>query len=169
MNQLMTLPFHLTAKSTSSPQSVPSTREPKQTRTLTLEMTTQPTTSKWIFRRRTNTRARRLCMTGRVKTPWNRGRRGNSREWTSSPYESGQQVENVATPPSQVPFKPQKKSQGHSWLSVLLTGHPSWGIAWYLNDLLIPELTVERGQTYTFLVEGGNDETQPARYVVVFH
>lgn len=43
-------------------------------------------------------------------------------------------------------------------------GHPSWGIAWYLNDLLIPELYVERGQTYTFLVEGGNDETQPARY-----
>ncbi|CRL05403.1 CLUMA_CG018002, isoform B [Clunio marinus] len=45
-----------------------------------------------------------------------------------------------------------------------ITGHPSWGIAWYLNDLLIPELYVERGQTYTFLVEGGNDETQPARY-----
>lgn len=43
-------------------------------------------------------------------------------------------------------------------------GHPSWGIAWYLNDLLIPELYVERGQTYTFLVEGGNDETLPARY-----
>lgn len=45
-------------------------------------------------------------------------------------------------------------------------GHPSWGIAWYLNDLLIPEVYVERGQTYTFLVEGGNDETQPARYVL---
>ncbi|KAG5670982.1 hypothetical protein PVAND_001209 [Polypedilum vanderplanki] len=45
-----------------------------------------------------------------------------------------------------------------------ITGHPSWGIAWYLNDLLIPELIVERGQTYTFIIEGGNDETQPARY-----
>jgi hypothetical protein len=44
-----------------------------------------------------------------------------------------------------------------------ITGHPSWGIAWYLNDLLIPELIVERGQTYTFIIEGGNDETQPAR------
>lgn len=43
-------------------------------------------------------------------------------------------------------------------------GHPSWGIAWYLNDLLIPEVYVERGQTYTFVVEGGNDETQPARF-----
>ncbi|XP_018319148.1 protein Skeletor, isoforms B/C isoform X2 [Agrilus planipennis] len=45
-----------------------------------------------------------------------------------------------------------------------LTGHPSWGIAWYINELLIPEITVERGQTYTFIVEGGNDNTNPARY-----
>lgn len=44
-----------------------------------------------------------------------------------------------------------------------ITGQPSWGIAWYINDLLIPELTVERGQTYTFVVEGGEDSTQPAR------
>lgn len=44
-----------------------------------------------------------------------------------------------------------------------ITGHPSWGIAWYLNDLLIPELYVERGQTYTFVVEGGDDSTQPAK------
>lgn len=34
-------------------------------------------------------------------------------------------------------------------------GQPSWGIAWYINDLLIPEIYVERGETYTFLVEGG--------------
>lgn len=47
--------------------------------------------------------------------------------------------------------------------SINLLGHPSWGIAWYLNDLLIPELYVERGQTYTFIVEGGDDQTQPAR------
>ncbi|CAD7083693.1 unnamed protein product [Hermetia illucens] len=45
-----------------------------------------------------------------------------------------------------------------------LTGHPSWGIAWYLNDLLIPELYVERGETYIFSVEGGNNPAQPARY-----
>ncbi|XP_038117361.1 protein Skeletor, isoforms B/C isoform X2 [Culex quinquefasciatus] len=45
-----------------------------------------------------------------------------------------------------------------------LTGHPSWGIAWYLNDMLIPEVYVERGQTYTFLIEGGDDSTQPAKY-----
>ncbi|XP_054266957.1 protein Skeletor, isoforms B/C isoform X2 [Macrosteles quadrilineatus] len=45
-----------------------------------------------------------------------------------------------------------------------ITGHPSWGIAWWVNDKLIPELYVERGQTYTFIVEGGNDATNPARY-----
>ncbi|XP_063988735.1 protein Skeletor, isoforms B/C isoform X1 [Diachasmimorpha longicaudata] len=45
-----------------------------------------------------------------------------------------------------------------------ITGQPSWGIAWYINDLLIPEITVERGQTYTFIVEGGNDSANPARY-----
>ncbi|XP_073970372.1 protein Skeletor, isoforms B/C isoform X2 [Rhodnius prolixus] len=45
-----------------------------------------------------------------------------------------------------------------------ITGHPSWGIAFYVNDLLIPEIYVRRGETYTFIVEGGNDRTQPARY-----
>ncbi|XP_064550220.1 protein Skeletor, isoforms B/C isoform X1 [Drosophila montana] len=45
-----------------------------------------------------------------------------------------------------------------------ITGVPSWGIAWYINDLLIPEITVERGQTYEFIIEGGNDPAQPARY-----
>jgi hypothetical protein len=40
-------------------------------------------------------------------------------------------------------------------LGYFITGQPSWGIAWYINDLLIPEIYVERGETYTFLVEGG--------------
>lgn len=44
------------------------------------------------------------------------------------------------------------------------TGIESWGISWYLNDLLIPELHVRRGETYTFIVEGGNEPQQPARY-----
>jgi hypothetical protein len=34
-------------------------------------------------------------------------------------------------------------------------GNPSWGIAWYINDQLIPEIYVERGESYTFWVEGG--------------
>ncbi|XP_073818212.1 protein Skeletor, isoforms B/C [Musca autumnalis] len=45
-----------------------------------------------------------------------------------------------------------------------ITGIPSWGIAWYINDLLIPEITVERGKTYEFIVEGGDISAQPARY-----
>ncbi|KAL7307218.1 hypothetical protein TKK_0000941 [Trichogramma kaykai] len=45
-----------------------------------------------------------------------------------------------------------------------ITGQPSWGIAWFVNDKLIPEITVERGQNYTFVVEGGKDKTNPARY-----
>lgn len=45
-----------------------------------------------------------------------------------------------------------------------ITGHVSWGIAWYLNDLLIPELYVERGETYTFEVEGGDRPAIPAQY-----
>ena len=49
-------------------------------------------------------------------------------------------------------------------LKFIVSGQPSWGIAWYINDLLIPEIYVERGQTYTFIVEGGNDRTNPARY-----
>ena len=44
------------------------------------------------------------------------------------------------------------------------TGQPSWGIAWYINDKLIPEIYVERGQTYSFVIEGGHDRTNPARY-----
>ncbi|XP_046462387.1 protein Skeletor, isoforms B/C-like isoform X2 [Daphnia pulex] len=45
-----------------------------------------------------------------------------------------------------------------------ITGQPSWGLAWYINDLLIPEIYVERGETYTFLVEGGNDPLNSARW-----
>lgn len=45
-----------------------------------------------------------------------------------------------------------------------ITGMTSWGISWWINDQLIPELVVERGQTYTFMVEGGDDPTQGARY-----
>lgn len=44
-----------------------------------------------------------------------------------------------------------------------ITGFNSWGIAWYVNDLLIPEIEVVRGETYTFIVEGGSDKFQPAK------
>lgn len=45
-----------------------------------------------------------------------------------------------------------------------ITHIPSWGISWWINDLLIPEIVVERGETYTFMIEGGADSTLGARY-----
>ena len=30
-----------------------------------------------------------------------------------------------------------------------------WGIAWYINNTLIPAIVVERGYTYTFISNGG--------------
>ena len=40
----------------------------------------------------------------------------------------------------------------------------SWGIAWYVNDYLIPKLTLRRGTTYTFLASGGDDPSNDAKY-----
>ena len=37
------------------------------------------------------------------------------------------------------------------------TGQPGWGITWYINGQLVPELTLRRGQNYTFRVFGGNN------------
>ena len=31
---------------------------------------------------------------------------------------------------------------------------------WYINGLLIPEIYVVRGKTYTFVVEGGDDKVR---------
>ncbi|XP_025266940.1 protein Skeletor, isoforms B/C isoform X2 [Camponotus floridanus] len=45
-----------------------------------------------------------------------------------------------------------------------ITGHVGWGISWYINGLLIPEINVVRGKRYTFVVEGGSDPDVPARY-----
>lgn len=43
-----------------------------------------------------------------------------------------------------------------------ITGAASWGIAWYVNDVLIPVIGVERGTTYTVKVLGGDDPLEPA-------
>jgi hypothetical protein len=45
-----------------------------------------------------------------------------------------------------------------------ITGRAGWGIGWYINGTLIPELVVQRGQTYTFIVYGGDDEGDSAQY-----
>ena len=44
------------------------------------------------------------------------------------------------------------------------TGQPGWGIAWYINNTIVPELVVERGRTYTFLIRGGNVSSDDANY-----
>ena len=43
-------------------------------------------------------------------------------------------------------------------------GFAGWGIAWFINGNLIPELVVERGLTYTFIVYGGDDPSDAGNY-----
>ncbi len=46
----------------------------------------------------------------------------------------------------------------------LLSGQPGWGIAWYINDRLIPEITVKRGVNYIFEVHGGDNPELSASF-----
>nr|XP_054766285.1 protein Skeletor, isoforms B/C-like [Lytechinus pictus] len=45
-----------------------------------------------------------------------------------------------------------------------ITSSVGWGIAWYINGNLIPEITVRRNQTYTFKVYGGSNPDLSASY-----
>ncbi|XP_039275374.1 protein Skeletor, isoforms B/C isoform X3 [Nilaparvata lugens] len=45
-----------------------------------------------------------------------------------------------------------------------ITGHVGWGISYFINGLLIPEIYVVRGMQYTFITEGGMDPDIPAKY-----
>ena len=45
-----------------------------------------------------------------------------------------------------------------------VTGRQSWGISWYINDKIIPEITLKRGETFKFRTEGGNNPHEPAKY-----
>ena len=45
-----------------------------------------------------------------------------------------------------------------------ITGLQSWGIAYWVDDLLIPEIHVKRGNNYTFVVEAGNNPSHQAKY-----
>jgi len=44
-----------------------------------------------------------------------------------------------------------------------ITGQVGWGIALYVNGLLIPEIHVVRGRQYTFLVNTGHSPNNPAK------
>ena len=43
-----------------------------------------------------------------------------------------------------------------------MPGTASYDIAYWINDLLLPEIYVERGQTYYFSVETGDSDDNPA-------
>jgi len=43
-------------------------------------------------------------------------------------------------------------------------GLSSWGIAYYINDMLIPVLRLRRNVKYTFIVEAGNDPNDGPNY-----
>ncbi|XP_014662263.1 PREDICTED: protein Skeletor, isoforms B/C-like [Priapulus caudatus] len=49
-----------------------------------------------------------------------------------------------------------------------LTGTTAWGVAYYVNDILIPELVLKRGVTYTFVVQTGNNANFTAEYHPVY-
>lgn len=55
-------------------------------------------------------------------------------------------------------------SGGPRGYTAITGGDISWGIAWYLNGYLIPELVLTRGTTYTFRVNGGNVSTDDSNY-----
>ncbi|KAG1701742.1 Protein Skeletor, isoforms B/C [Nymphon striatum] len=44
-----------------------------------------------------------------------------------------------------------------------ITGEVGWGIAWYVNGNLLPEITLQRGRTYIFEVEGGKNKNNKAK------
>ncbi|XP_058798025.1 protein Skeletor, isoforms B/C isoform X2 [Phymastichus coffea] len=87
---------------------------------------------------------------------------------TNSLYDQPKQPEIKAWPPMMIAnedtFTAKIGPTGGKRGYTRITGQPSWGIAWYINDKLIPEITVERGQNITFIVEGGKDKTNPAKY-----
>ena len=47
-------------------------------------------------------------------------------------------------------------SGGPRGATSITNGRAAWGIAWYVNDYLLPVIELQRGTTYTFLVNGGD-------------
>jgi hypothetical protein len=61
-------------------------------------------------------------------------------------------------------YKESNSKFNYDFPYLSMTGNQGWGVSWFINGLLIPEVTVVRGQTYTFVVEGGQDPDRPSRY-----
>ncbi|KAI1303214.1 Protein Skeletor, isoforms B/C [Halotydeus destructor] len=55
---------------------------------------------------------------------------------------------------------PSGQSRGYDYF----TGINGWGITYWVNDKILPLIFVERGKTYTFTVEAGNDPRLQAKY-----
>lgn len=49
-----------------------------------------------------------------------------------------------------------------------ITGRASWGYAFYVNGLLIPEIYLARGETYDFIINTGDNENVPSDYHPVY-
>ena len=61
---------------------------------------------------------------------------------------------------------PLKNAYGSSdyYSNIFHAGLSGWGIAYYINDTLIPVLRLRRNVTYTFIVEAGNDPNDGPNY-----
>ncbi|GBN20328.1 Protein Skeletor, isoforms B/C [Araneus ventricosus] len=85
-----------------------------------------------------------------------------------NPFVSATTMKPKSWPPMQIldatTFRAQIGPTGGDKGYTAITGSQSWGIAWWINGQLIPELTVRRGVNYTFIVEGGNNPSNPASY-----
>ena len=82
------------------------------------------------------------------------------------------------TPPSCEPCKKRRNKVGTNRRFVFTIGSTlgrcgyekltnsigGWGIAWYVDGCLVPELTVKRGKKYTFCVLGGDDPSNTSNY-----
>jgi hypothetical protein len=66
--------------------------------------------------------------------------------------------------PSDATFVARISPSGNQRGYMGITGRAGWGIAWYINDTLIPTLVVQRGKTYTFVVYGGDNPDLSSRY-----
>ncbi|XP_067138701.1 protein Skeletor, isoforms B/C-like [Centruroides vittatus] len=82
---------------------------------------------------------------------------------TEEPKTDAWDIQPIVCPADQT-FRVQIGPTGGKRGYQAITGNVGWGIAWYVNGILVPELTVERGKTYTFLVEGGYDAQNPSRH-----